>query len=577
MPSNNLNNTLINISAGDIATEKTVVNQIVDILQSDVQATANRKKYEVFVTGGVNLHGVTSSLYQTVFDQDHTLQASNEMLDMTVGLFSGSTTVSDTSPTLDANGKLLFPSQSLMMREKINLYRQFAQQLLGNADSYFVSPFDTAADDANIVTKRIDEALFINFKRLFTRDQVKKESFAMKIFSSASLHVRDNPTISSWDGTSSALDQPNLNRVSTVGGVILSDRGVNDNQRVSYSGEVGNIVLSTNSSDYKGLIFYDMGIIVLDMKRAFFANQIMSGTISSIYSSGDASPPTGLSDGLNFIGLNGKRTNYDIEFISTTTSHYTDDTPTTGDLIVVTDLDGNSINFVGNDGAVSSEDIYTDATDLFKWDASGGTAAAKATAFKDAFNLMLTGSFEGLTQAEKPRAFATVNNSTVTLTMIEGGANGSVAKGSGLVDGNLTITQNAPGSAQGPFGNQDAKLIPDLMVSGSIDDIVDHIAGTRFGDGSLTCMAFQNETKLNSTLVSCRAAMGQANYSSNDTYTDDNGKIQVVDLESDAPFAYVTTVGLYDASRTLVAVAKTSRPILKDPTTDLSIRVRLDF
>ena len=34
MPSNNLNNTLINISAGDIATEKTVVNQIVDILQS---------------------------------------------------------------------------------------------------------------------------------------------------------------------------------------------------------------------------------------------------------------------------------------------------------------------------------------------------------------------------------------------------------------------------------------------------------------------------------------------------------------------------------------------------------------
>ena len=50
MASNNLNNTLINISAGDIATEKTVVNQIVDILQSDVHATTNRKKYEVFFT-----------------------------------------------------------------------------------------------------------------------------------------------------------------------------------------------------------------------------------------------------------------------------------------------------------------------------------------------------------------------------------------------------------------------------------------------------------------------------------------------------------------------------------------------
>lgn len=572
MPSNNLNNTLINIAAGDIATEKTVVNQIVDILQSDVHTTANRKKYEVFVTGGVNLTGVTSSLYQTVFDQDHTLQASNEMLDMTVGLFSGSDTVSNTSPTLDANGKLLFPSQSLMMREKINMYRQFAQQLLGNADSYFVSPFDTASDDANITTKRIDEALFINFKRLFTRDQIKKESFAMKLFASAALHIRDNPTIDDWSGT---LDVPNLNRVSTVGGVILSDRGVNDNQRVSYSGEVGNIVLSTDSTDYRGLIFYDMGIVVLDMKRAFFADQILSGTISSVYNSGDNTPPTGLSDGLNFIGLNGKRTYHEITFISTSTADYTDDTSGTGDIITVTDLDGNSINFVGNDGNPVLK--YTDSSNLFKWDASGATAALKASSFASAYNSMLTDSFADLTQAEKPRAYATVDGATVRLTMIEGGGNGSVTKGTGLDDSDLTITTTAPAESQGPFGNQDATLIPDLMVSGSIDDIVDHIAGTRFGDGSLTCMAFQNETKLNSTLVSCRAAMGQANYSSNDTYTDDNGKIQVVETNDDAPFAYVTTVGLYDASRTLVAVAKTSRPILKDPTTDLSIRVRLDF
>ena len=566
------------IGANDIQTATSILSQLVDVIEEDISGSSTRRKYQVFVTGGLG-PGVTSSLFQTVYDQDFSLQTSNPVLDMTIGLFESGSTVTDTQTGVDANGKLLFPSQSLMMREKINLYRQFAQQLLGNADSYFVSPFDTAADDVNITTKRIDEALFINFKRLFTRDQIKKESFAMKLFSSASLHIRDLPTIDEWDGGSQTIDQPNLNKVSTIGGVILSDRGVNDNQRVSYSGEVGNIVLSTNSTDYRGLIFYDMGIVVLDMKRAFFANQIMSGTISSIYSSGEGSPPTGLSDGLNFIGLNGKRTNYDIQFISTITADYTNSTPITGDLITVTDLDGNNINFIGNAGAVAANDIYTDASNLFKWDASGATAAEKAAAFKDAFNLMLTGSFEelGLTQSEKPRAFATVNGTTVKLEMIEGGGDGSVTKGSGLVDGSLTITQNSPVSAQGPFGNQDAKFIPDLMVSGSIDDIVDHIAGTRFGNGSLTCMAFQNETKLNSTLISCRAAMGQANYSSNDTYTDDNGKIQVVDTVDDAPFAYVTTVGLYDASRTLVAVAKTSRPILKDPTTDLSIRVRLDF
>ena len=69
-------------------TKKTVqsnLNQVIDIIQEDISGSATRRKYQTFVTGGVG-PGVTSSLYQTIYDQDFTLQTANPVLDMTVGL-----------------------------------------------------------------------------------------------------------------------------------------------------------------------------------------------------------------------------------------------------------------------------------------------------------------------------------------------------------------------------------------------------------------------------------------------------------------------------------------------------------
>jgi hypothetical protein len=42
-------------------------------------------------------------------------------------------------------------------------------------------------------------------------------------------------------------------------------------------------------------------------------------------------------------------------------------------------------------------------------------------------------------------------------------------------------------------------------------------------------------------------------------------------------FTYVTSIGLYDANDNLLAVAKLSRPVLKNPERDLTLRVRLDY
>jgi len=116
----------------------------------------------------------------------------------------------------------------------------------------------------------------------------------------------------------------------------------------------------------------------------------------------------------------------------------------------------------------------------------------------------------------------------------------------------------------------------DLCLQATLDDILDHFCMSRFGNSDISAIAFRNETVVNSSFIFCRAAPSQLNYSTNPTYTDENGQILAVDA-SGQPFAFVTTVGLYDTTGLLVAVAKTSRPIEKNLETDLSIRIRLDY
>jgi hypothetical protein len=76
-------------------TTTSFLNQLIDVVAQDISSSAassTRRSYQVFVTGGVG-PGVTSSLFQTVYDQDFNLQTANSMFDLTVGLFSGSNTV----------------------------------------------------------------------------------------------------------------------------------------------------------------------------------------------------------------------------------------------------------------------------------------------------------------------------------------------------------------------------------------------------------------------------------------------------------------------------------------------------
>ena len=89
-------------------------------------------------------------------------------------------------------------------------------------------------------------------------------------------------------------------------------------------------------------------------------------------------------------------------------------------------------------------------------------------------------------------------------------------------------------------------------------------------------LSFNNTTELNSTVYFCRADNTDFNYSSNPTYLS-SSKMVVKNNSQDVPISYVTSVGMYSADNELLAVAKLSEPLKKDPTTEFTVRVRLDY
>lgn len=73
-----------------------------------------------------------------------------------------------------------------------------------------------------------------------------------------------------------------------------------------------------------------------------------------------------------------------------------------------------------------------------------------------------------------------------------------------------------------------------------------------------------------------RATNREFNYSNNPTYVTGSGTFVESSFETD-PKTYITTVGLYNDSNELIAVAKTSQPIEKSFDREVLIKVKLSF
>lgn len=259
------------LDGSDIISTSTNLTQLVDVIGADVSGSGGTvKSYATFVTGGVG-PGVTSSLFKTVYDQDYSLASSNAMFDVTIGINKSSAYYVTTST--DFAGKDLFSSQSIMMREKSNIYRQFAQLCLGDADTQFVAPLGSTS-----TSDTIDVPLFLSFKRLFVRDGVKRESVALRVFSTASIDITETDPVSVTLGP----NLPNLFRRTTSGSNIITDVGSSSARETTAGGEAGNLYFTSNTSNAVGVMFYDLGTAVLDVEKIISASQHVSGTISGM-------------------------------------------------------------------------------------------------------------------------------------------------------------------------------------------------------------------------------------------------------------------------------------------------------
>jgi len=77
--------------------------------------------------------------------------------------------------------------------------------------------------------------------------------------------------------------------------------------------------------------------------------------------------------------------------------------------------------------------------------------------------------------------------------------------------------------------------------------------------------------------VFVRARNAEFNYSENPSFISGSTGEVIYSSFINQPQVYITTIGLYNDSNDLLAVAKMSRPLLKDFTKEALVRVKLDF
>ena len=126
-------------------------------------------------------------------------------------------------------------------------------------------------------------------------------------------------------------------------------------------------------------------------------------------------------------------------------------------------------------------------------------------------------------------------------------------------DGGLAL---GTGRSNGTWDDNSAKIVNALGVAGK---------------KSTQGFTLNSKEDLSSDFIFCRAKSQEYNYSSNPSFISSSTGAILFDSFIDNPTTYITTVGLYNESQELLAVAKLSRPLEKDFTKELLVRVKLDF
>ena len=226
-------------------------------------------------------------------------------------------------------------------------------------------------------------------------------------------------------------------------------------------------------------------------------------------------------------------------------------------------------------------DNVVTATDF--WAISIERARYKESLFPGSLNLTLSGSGNlktiHLTDNSKDVTVNTFIGSSRVFQLISGssGTSGDLAN-SGYVSG------------KGSYGLVFPELGTILLNPSAISHSL-HVDATRTADSTngvsaitlfnaiKTGLNFQlnSQETITSDYVFARARNSEFNYTQNPTFISGSTGEVIYNNFINNPQTYITTVGMYNDTNDLLAVAKLSRPILKDFTKEALVRVKLDF
>lgn len=219
------------INADDITVARSPMYETIPITGSLLSGT-----YGTY-PNDINVITYSHGLFESVHDYPWLSSSANHIFDLTFGVRSGSST-----PVTQSS-------------EKFRIYKQMAQTLMGFDVTGNVRNFTL---DGSTISSKL---LFINFSRLLTKDGIKIGSFSASF------------------GTASYTSPFSSKQTFTDNSGITEETVPNDSPVGQYW------YLYTGStysvSDRVGIIFYQQGVVALDVTKNLFDNVAYSSSVSN--------------------------------------------------------------------------------------------------------------------------------------------------------------------------------------------------------------------------------------------------------------------------------------------------------
>lgn len=213
------------------------------------------------------------------------------------------------------------------------------------------------------------------------------------------------------------------------------------------------------------------------------------------------------------------------------------------------------------------------------WILSLERARYKESLFPGSLNLQLSGSSGRINLTDNSNAVS-VNTflGTSRVYQLVSGSSGTPTSGGGYVAGS--------GSYGLVFPELGTILLNPYAINESIGVTADRTVGLANGINNTTLFnsinlgasfRLNSQETITSDFIFVRPRSAEFNYSENPSFISGSTGEVLYSGFINNPQTYITTVGLYNDTNELLAVAKLSRPLLKDFTKEALIRIKLDF